>query len=277
MKFLSTFGRMAIAGLIVFSSCKKEETDTPVNPGDPLNSYTLVGAGEAGMSGYMVELYAQVDPFVGYNRMVVRVKENGTMNEIDDAVVTFDPVMDMMGLGDHGTPVEQPVYNEALRGYAGTATFVMPSGMMGTWTFRVKISLPGVKDDYTAEITVNVILPAEERLYSFLSETDSASIWVALVDPVTPEIGFNDFEVVIYEMEDEMTWPAIGGLQIEIEPIMPSMSHGSPGNVNPTFLDAGHYLGKVNFTMPGWWRVYIDIRDGEGNLMDDKGYIDITL
>jgi hypothetical protein len=74
-----------------------------------------------------------------------------------------------------------------------------------------------------------------------------------------------------------MDWPYEPYLAVEIEPEMPSMNHGSPNNVNPTHIGDGHYKGVVNFTMTGWWRVNMKIKDGEGNILTDDVYFDITF
>ena len=58
---------------------------------------------------------------------------------------------------------------------------------------------------------------------------------------------------------------------------MPAMNHGSPNNVNPTHIGEGHYKGVTNFTMTGWWRVNMLIKDGEGNEINSESYFDITF
>ncbi|MCK4749963.1 MAG: FixH family protein, partial [Bacteroidales bacterium] len=57
---------------------------------------------------------------------------------------------------------------------------------------------------------------------------------------------------------------------------MPSMDHGSPNNENPVHTENGHYVGKLNFTMTGWWRVHITLKKGDDVICDDK-YMDITF
>jgi len=39
----------------------------------------------------------------------------------------------------------------------------------------------------------------------------------------------------------------------------------------------GHYLGKVNFTMTGYWKVNMELFDAQHNSMYDQGYFDITF
>ena len=58
-------------------------------------------------------------------------------------------------------------------------------------------------------------------------------------------------------------------------PTMPSMGHGSPNNENPSHLEKGHYMGKVNFSMSGDWKLDLSI-SGSENLTISTEY-DITL
>jgi hypothetical protein len=74
-----------------------------------------------------------------------------------------------------------------------------------------------------------------------------------------------------------MSWPALEMLNIEIDPEMPTMGHGSPNNVNPIDMGEGHYLGKVNFTMSGFWRVNMKFMTATNEMMKDDKYFDITF
>ena len=60
-----------------------------------------------------------------------------------------------------------------------------------------------------------------------------------------------------------MEWPAVSDLNLEMEPWMVSMDHGSPNNIAPTHTAGGHYTGKVNFTMTGDWQIRLKIKQGE--------------
>lgn len=73
-----------------------------------------------------------------------------------------------------------------------------------------------------------------------------------------------------------MSFPAITDYEVEINPEMPSMGHGSPNNVNPVHTAKGHYTGKVNFTMTGLWRVHIKLKKN-GSVISESAYFDITF
>jgi len=57
---------------------------------------------------------------------------------------------------------------------------------------------------------------------------------------------------------------------------MLSMGHSSPGNVNPTYTDIGHYKGKVAFSMSGLWRVYMNIKRNNVTV-SDSSYFDFEF
>jgi hypothetical protein len=58
-------------------------------------------------------------------------------------------------------------------------------------------------------------------------------------------------------MQDMMTFVPVEGASLVLDPQMPSMGHGSPGNVNPTATVPGVYEGKLSFSMPGDWETTI--------------------
>jgi hypothetical protein len=194
---------------------------------------------------------------------------------VESANVSYMPMMDM-GMMQHSSPVEQPVWDAAIKAMKGTVTFIMPS-TTGTWTVKVMVNDQSTMQMGEAIFPVTVVDPAEARLFSFVSTVDQAKIFVALVQPASPKVGINDFEVAIYEKIGMMDFPPVGDLNVTIEPEMPTMGHGSPNNVNPVATDNGHYMGKVNFTMTGYWKVNMTFKDAQSIMMWDQGYFDITF
>ena len=260
---------------IISVSCKKESTPTDPTPEDPYADLYKVGESAITGTGLTVTLYMDEEPFMGYNYVYAVVKDDVTGDFVENANVTFKPMMDM-GSMMHSAPLEQPIWNADWNAYKGTVTFIMPSAG-GTWTVTVNATNPVTLDQGEAVINVNVITNVEPRLFSFISAVDNAKIFVALTDPREPVVGMNDFGLVIYSKQDMYTFPPVSDLKIEIEPEMPTMGHGSPNNVNPTAEDFGHYMGQVNFTMTGYWKVNLTIKDAQDQLMWDQGYFDITF
>lgn len=264
---------MAAGLLLLMSACSKDEDDDKqINGNNPLSEYVLLG--EESTANASVRLYASEDAFVGYNEIAVQVFQPGTDNQLRAVSIQLLPMMDM-GMMKHSAPFENPTYNESLSAFSGSCTFIMPSGQMGSWTLDVLLDNEGVRDTLT--FPINVVPKAEARLISFESELDSSKIFVALRAPMGPEIGANSFELMIYERETMMAFPAVENLSVEITPEMPTMGHGSPNNVNPIHMENGHYVGEVNFTMSGYWKVHFMLKDSSGQMVKSDGYFDITF
>jgi len=277
MKFFKTIFTPLLAIALFATSCKKEETNpgTPVD--DPLSEYVLISETSAATLDCTVKVYAQEALFVGYNYILVQVKDNATGEILDNPNMMFMPVMEMNSGMMHACPLEQPTYNTSLQVMEGTITFVMPSMGQGKWNLGLKLkNTAGTEEDIN--IDVDVMQKAESQLFSFVSaHNPNQSVFVALVNPRMPQIGINDFEVVVYERQSMMSWPALEMLNIEIDPEMPTMGHGSPNNVNPIDMGEGHYLGKVNFTMSGYWKVNMKFETTTNEMMKDDAFFDITF
>ena len=140
---------------------------------------------------------------------------------------------------------------------------------------KTTVTIEGVTDEVTLTIP-KVISLEEPRKINVISNIDESKYFISVIEPIEPEVGINTFELAIHYRESMMSFPAAEDLTVEIEPEMPSMDHGSPNNENPVHVSNGHYVGKVNFTMTGWWRVHLVIKKGVGIVKDDA-YIDITF
>lgn len=277
MKLFKTVLIPTLALALFTTSCKKDETQEMPPNNDPLSEYVLISESQATNLDYTVKVYADEALFVGYNKLKVQVTDNVSGDILDNPKVMFMPVMEMNSGMMHACPSEQPTYNISLKVMEGTVTFVMPSMGLGQWTLGLDLeNAAGTKE--TIKINVDVLEKAEPQLFSFISAHDpNQRVFVALVNPKMPEIGINDFEVVVYERETMMSWPAVEMLNITIDPEMPTMGHGSPNNVNPTDMGEGHYLGKVNFTMSGYWKVNMKLMTSTNEMMKDDAFFDITF
>jgi len=265
---------VAIAAIAILgASCKKEDTPTPPVT-DPYDNLYKIAEMPATGSTLTVALYMDEAPFTGYNYVYAVVKD-AAGNVVESANVSYMPMMDM-GMMQHSSPVEQPVWDADIKAMKGTVTFIMPS-TTGTWTVKVMVEDQSTMQMGEATFPIDVIAPTEAKLFSFVSSVNQAKIFVALVQPANPKVGLNDFEVVVYQKTSMMDFPAVGDLYMTIDPEMPTMGHGSPNNVNPVATDNGHYMGKVNFTMTGYWKVNMEFFDNQHISMFDQGYFDITF
>ena len=248
------------------SGCKEKIKIT-----DPTENLIAIGSGVN--NGYLIEVFSDDSLMTGYNKLYVRVKNNATEEVLNGFTITFAPMMDM-GTMQHAAPVENPGKADADGLYEGAVVFIMPS-TAGTWTLGVHAedAQGNVAD---IDLIPMVGMPAEARILSFESDIDASKLFVSLCVPRNPEVGLNDFELAVHKKESMMSFPPLDGLTIKIEPEMPSMGHGSPNNVDPVSVGNGHYLGKVNFTMTGYWKVNLTILQGQDTVKSHLAF-DITL
>jgi len=115
-----------------------------------------------------------------------------------------------------------------------------------------------------------VQVPASStKLTGTYTGTDAKRYVVSIVPPVKWQVGLNDVDILINQMDGMMNFPAVDGLTIVMTPEMPSMGHGSPNNVDPVSVGKGHYKGKVNYTMTGDWRLHFKISKSESVIIED--------
>jgi hypothetical protein len=272
---LSLFALAALA----LASCDNTTTEPVVTPDDPFENLVLIGETEAIGSGTIVKLYAEEDLFMGYNRLhVVLVDSADTKKNITDADITFFPLMDM-GAMKHSCPIENPEnkVEDGTNAFVGAAVFIMPTTATGFWTLDIDVTNNLIGKTGKASFNITVIENDEPRLISFISEYDSAKLFVARIDPMNPEIGINDFTLGIYEKVDMMNFPGVEDIVVKSEPWMPSMNHGSPNNVDPVSTGAGIYKGEVNFTMTGYWQVKLDFFTANQDTIMTGKFFDITF
>lgn len=259
-----------IVSNVLFFSCDNEETNT-LEKFDPVlisNEFSKGG-------DYSLNLYAKDTLYEGYNKLFLELKEEKTGTKINQAKLKLSPLMHMVSK-THGAPTENPDEHVAESGFfEGAIVFIMPSNPEEYWTVEVAIDVKGKNDTILLSIPV-VKNPKEPKKINIISAIDETKYFVSLIEPSNPKVGVNDLEFSVHYKQNMMSFPAAEDLIIEIEPEMPSMDHGSPNNVHPEHLLNGHYGGKVNFTMTGWWRVHITIKKNN-KIVTDEAYFDITF
>lgn len=217
---------------------------------------------EAEVNGYHVHLIGQEALHAGYN--VVRLHLTRPDGQpVNDAQVTMTPRMNMLDGQHHGSGATELV-SIAPGMVEGALIFSMPGGPdLGSWDVAVAFT------DTVAGASASVLLPvdvAPSKLHGSFMGPDESKIFVSVVEPVTPLVGRQPFEVYVMEKRGMFDWPALDDLTLEIRPEMPTMGHGSPGNVDPVSQGDGRYLGQVNFTMAGPWTVTVVAKRGEDAL-----------
>jgi len=256
---------------IIMSACNDDSTPSPGN--DINEEWSVIGEGQTDNGEMKVRLYAADQLETGYQKLQVAVQDkNGST--IKNAMVMLMPMMDM-GDMKHSAPVEQPAGQANEQGrFEGAVVFQMPG--QDAWT--VQVTVKNLDDGVTGSVTfpIQVIQSSWNSCKVFQPEDSSAPLIVSWIEPSSPEVGVNDLEWTVHQRESMMSFPPVENFQISIEPTMPSMGHGSPNNVDPVHMNSGHYMGKVNFTMTGVWRIDFNLTDGT-HMVDDDQYFEITI
>ena len=263
------FSLFALALLLFSQACKENNPPVP----DPEPEYYTVATAAANSLNLTVNVLAEDTAIVGYNRLFVQLLDaNG--NPATNYDVTVTPLMHMVSGMNHSAPVEQPtgVVEDM---YPFQVVFIMPSGDMGWWELKVMIKMSDGTEEEVSLTVEKAKLLEETKMKTMLATDGVTKLFVSLVRPAEPIVGMNAFEVTVHQKATMMSFPAIENYTIEIEPEMPTMGHGSPGNVNPTHTEMGHYVGEVNFTMDGYWKVNVTLKEG-GNVVAEN-YFDITF
>ncbi|MEI2740376.1 MAG: hypothetical protein V9F01_16500 [Chitinophagaceae bacterium] len=261
-------------GILFLSSCSKETTIVP-EP-DPTTGLTKIAEGYATGSGAKVAVYTKETTISsGYTKFYLALYDSVSGKSIEDAQIHLTPMMDM-GMMQHSAPYENPESEKAVNHlFPCNVVFIM-SSMGGTWTLKINIQNHLNNKEGYLTIPITVSEPAKARIKSFTAAHDGGKYFVALINPSSPKVGINDMEIAIYKKISMMNFPADSSLSTILTPEMPSMNHGSPNNVNPVHLSKGHYKGKVNFTMTGWWRLHMDYMSGTA-VADTAQYFDVEF
>ena len=260
--------------ILIFGTLASCGDDTDEITLDPFAELTLIETVAVTDTDMTVKIFTggKSALYVGYNAYQVGLFDADD-NQITDADIMVMPMMDM-GEMKHSAPHEHQTFtNSENELHSFSTVFQMPSSDMGKWSLDFTVKNNNNDAQGTVSVIVPITMPVEERMKSF--DTASGKLFVSLVDDIAPEVGVNDFEITIHQKMSMMDWPAVENYTIEIVPEMPSMGHGSPNNVNPTHSQNGHYMGKVNYTMTGYWKVNVNIYDGEELIIETS--FDITF
>jgi hypothetical protein len=280
MRILKSSALLVCAAIMLsIAACKKDEATTPTqNNTTPQDSEILssyIKLGETYIIGAQAKavVYAETQVTTGYTKLHVAMYDSTTNNRLDDGHLHVIPMMEM-GMMQHSAPVENELSSTP------TAKIWKPSiifTMSGAWKLKLEFHNHLIDKEGEGELNITVAAPTSPNVKTVsLPGDDSSKVFVTLIQPTSPKIGLNDFEIALHKMADMMTFPAVNNYTVEIDPTMPSMGHGSPNNINPVLTTNGHYKGIVNFTMSGLWRVKLTLKK-DGTVLDNSTSFDIIF
>lgn len=242
----------------VFNSCTNEGDDPIIIAEEhPLEKYNMLTAMKA--NGHEIEVYSEQNQFtIGYNELFFRIRDEAVDTYVSDATIAMNPIMHMTEMM-HSCPKSAISKTDNASVYKGFAIFQMPSNTDEYWDLDLNYTIEG--QSYKAKERIEVKAPADgkRRVNTFMG-TDDIRYIIAMV-PMTPEVKVNDFSAMVFKMENMMTFRAVEGYTISIDPRMPSMgNHSSPNNESLNFdATIGMYSGKLSLTMTGYWKINLKL------------------
>jgi len=258
----------------VLFSCQKDPVITP----DTTN-YTKVTEAVSSGSSFNVGFYATDSLFVGFNKVYIKVTDKTTGQAIKQATLVLHPLMDMVTFS-HACPAENPGSVPNADGYyEGVIIFSMPG--TNSWSVSADVSANGKTETVNFAIPRVIATDPVQKIVVMDTVITGGVLKVtkypiSIVKPKAWKVGMNTFEITINCMQTMMAFPSCSDFTVEITPEMPSMGHGSPNNVNPVHVSNGHYVGTVNFTMTGAWRINMLLKKSDW-VKARSSYFDITF
>ncbi|WP_442795068.1 FixH family protein [Pelobium manganitolerans] len=266
------FKYIAISAVaFTLASCSKDNETLPFN-----SNKIKIGEAYAIGAATKIQLWADAGLETGYNKLYLSAIDSVSGQAKTDVNFNILPMMTMTMSGgmkmQHSCPFEQANASAKKDGLTpAAAVFSMPTTDSGFWEMEVTIN------NKKAVIPFSVKEPKQSRLLMVKSTADNSNYLVALIPNATYKIGVNDFELFVTKKINGMTYTPADDLKLSIEPEMPDMGHGSPNNVNPALTSNGHYKGKVNFTMSGYWKVNLQIKNASGVAIAEDTAFNITF
>lgn len=250
---------------ILFTSCKKEtKDDQPKKQNNEVEGLKLTATIEN--DNHKINLYTLAGKLqTGYNEVYFQIK-NADGSLVNNATATWIPMMHMTGMS-HSCPASEIVKKVGAENtYVGNIVFQMASNDMEYWELTLNYAING--KDYTATGKITVETAPKQVVKSFKG-SDSSQYVIAMVEPSQPKIGVNDMKVVLYKKKSMNEFQRVEGFKIKIDPRMPDMgNHSSPNNIDLVEdCCSGIYVGKVNFTMTGYWAINLIVMNASDTVI----------
>lgn len=226
---------------VIIPACSSPDPVSPT-PDPPI---TLQKIAEVEEDGMRIELYGEQAPVIGANTLHLVLTDIASGSRLRAGTVTVRPAMDMPG-APHTAPHEQPTGVDTSGAWRSMVVFTMT----GAW----KLDVTSTNGTRTVAATLSFSVGASRRARAVIASNGEIYI-VTFVEPRTGDVGLNPCEILLHHQATLTDYPPVTDATIDLEPTMPSMGHGSLGNVDPVHTARGHYVGKVNFLMLGDWRL----------------------
>lgn len=202
----------------------------------------------------------------GFNDISIRIKDKASNTFIDNAKLSWMPIMAMPTMEHAGPKSELKKVPEATAIYQGYIVFQMTNLDGSGWDLTINYEVDGVA--YNVQSAIQV-LQAEHKNVTTFSGSDDNKYILTIIEPKNPKIATNKIKMGLFKMENMMSFAQVKNFKIALDPRMPDMgNHSSPNNQDLTFNENdGFYEGKVALTMSGFWVLNLKLFDDQGTLL----------
>jgi len=250
--------------LTIISCSSDDDESTPVEVNEVEG---LIKVQELTNSTHAVEIFTESGQFEqGYNEITIRVKDLATNVFVDDATMSWIPMMNMVSMS-HSCPNSMLTKVSGMETiYRGYIVFQMAENADEGWNLMVNYSIAG--EDFEAMSDISVPASAKQRVTTFM-DAEGMRYVVALIAPENPDVMVNDITMGVYKMESMMSFPVVENYMIKLDPRMPSMgNHTSPNNEDLMYdASSEMYNGKLSLTMTGYWKLNLMILNEAGDVL----------
>ncbi|MCF1422256.1 hypothetical protein [Mangrovimonas futianensis] len=251
--------------LLVLFSVACSEDDTEFFPTNELEGLTKIQ--ELSNDSHVVELYSKSGTLsTGYNVVSVRIKNLSNNTYVENAEITWLPVMQMPTM-NHSCPKSDPVQVANMNAlYQGFMIYQMTNSDGSGWSLTIDYTIDDVSYSVSSELMV--FQSNLQNVSSFMGSDDSRYV-VALIEPEAPIIGINEMVVGVYKMETMMSFPVVENYLLTLDPRMPGMgNHSSPNNTDLTYqVEDELYRGNLSLTMTGYWVLNLKLLNELGDVL----------
>lgn len=247
---------------LLLISCSEDSDDNTI---DELQG--LVKTTELSNDSHIVEAYtASGLLFTGYNEITLRILDKASGKYIENAQITWKPVMHMTTMM-HSCPYSAVTKDlEANTLYDGYIVFQMPGNDMEGWSLTINYTVNGEAFEVMDDINV---LKTDLKTVSVFMGSDEVRYILAYMQPQEPEVAVNDVSMGLYKMENMMSFPMVENYKIKLDPRMPSMgNHSSPNNEDLHFNSVDKcYDGRLSLTMTGYWKLNLMLLNANNEVL----------
>ena len=248
---------------LIFSCSTDDNNDT--TPDNEVANLFLIQ--EITNGDQTIELFNKTGMFkTGYNAISLRIKDNTTNTYIEDASLSWVPVMQMPTM-QHSCPksnITKAIGKNTV--YEGFVIYQMTNTDGSGWSLTINYNING--EAYSVTETIEVFQYENQIVASFMGTDDTRYI-LALIEPLNPSIAINEMKVGLFKMQNMMTFPVVENYTIALDPRMPGMgNHSSPNNTDLSFNNADNfYYGDLSLTMTGYWKLNLKLLNVENDVL----------